>query len=176
MLLSVLMLSPPSPATERFLPTAQGVPCLAGVLPPNIQVTEALAPTVADLLLKSPSFERQCHRLGREAAAVIRVRMTPAMPRDYFAFSEIRRSGGKILGIDVVIATRADHALALAHEFEHILEQLEGWDLPALAQQSGTGVRQLYNGSYETRRAISAGHQARREMAAFDTGAARRTE
>ena len=57
-----------------------------------------------------------------------------------------------------------DYLLLLAHEFEHILEQVEGVDLHDEAA-SGRAWRTA-SGAWETRRAANAGIRARLE---FDT-------
>jgi hypothetical protein len=38
----------------------------------------------------------------------------------------------------------------LPHELEHVLEQVEGLDLPALAKDGSSGVQELSRGVYET--------------------------
>ena len=54
----------------------------------------------------------------------------------------------------------------IAHEFEHILEQLDSVDLAAMAARSGTGVRAVSElGHFETDRAIAAGRRVESEMA-----------
>ena len=52
----------------------------------------------------------------------------------------------------------------LAHELEHVLEQAEGLDLPALAKDSSSGVLAPARGVYETERARNAGLAAMREV------------
>jgi hypothetical protein len=52
----------------------------------------------------------------------------------------------------------------VAHEFEHVIEQLEGIDLRALAQQHADGVIELQNGAFETVRARAAGRQVYLEV------------
>lgn len=135
--------------------------------PSNIQVSRDLDSTLDELLAGSPSFVAQCERLARQRRLDIRVRLVPSMPREYYALSDIHRNRDGHLAIDIRISARSDYALALVHEFEHVLEQLDGWDLPELARQGGTGVRKLHNGAFETRRAIEAGRRARRELNEF---------
>ncbi len=64
--------------------------------------------------------------------------------------------------------------LLIAHEFEHILEQLDGVDLPSMAARPATGVHAVASsGRFETDRAIAAGRQVEREV--FDSGRKRGT-
>ena len=52
----------------------------------------------------------------------------------------------------------------LPHELEHVLEQVEGIDLPALAKRRASGVQEVGRGVYETERARGAGLMALREV------------
>ena len=57
---------------------------------------------------------------------------------------------------------RAGSDRALAHEFEHLIEQLDGVDLRALAKEGE--ARRLPDGAFETERAIAAGQQVAGEV------------
>lgn len=50
-----------------------------------------------------------------------------------------------------------DHSELLAHEFEHILEQIEGLDLRTLARIRGSGVREIQYDRFESDRAQGVG-------------------
>jgi hypothetical protein len=65
---------------------------------------------------------------------------------------------------DVAIAPGSQPGEWIAHEFEHILELLDGWNLPQLASNHATDV--WYSGSdvIEPDRAIRTGHTVRDEM------------
>ena len=56
----------------------------------------------------------------------------------------------------------------VAHEFEHVLEQIEGLDLRRLARIKGSGVHELQGRVFETDRAQLAGRivadQASRQL------------
>jgi hypothetical protein len=58
-----------------------------------------------------------------------------------------------------------DPAELMAHEFEHIVEQLDGVDLPVRAAVPGSGVRACSDGSYETIRAARIGRLVADETA-----------
>jgi hypothetical protein len=53
----------------------------------------------------------------------------------------------------------------IAHEFEHILEQIDGVDLRARSELAGTGVWNCDDGSFETVRAVRVGRAVARETA-----------
>ena len=59
----------------------------------------------------------------------------------------------------------------LAHEFEHVIEQLDGVELRA---DPSHGVYQLANGSFETARAVHIGRQVSGEADAANRVARRR--
>jgi hypothetical protein len=52
----------------------------------------------------------------------------------------------------------------LAHEFEHILEQIEGLDLLSLSRVKGSGVREVEYAVFETDRAQAAGEAVAEEV------------
>jgi hypothetical protein len=58
-----------------------------------------------------------------------------------------------------------DREEIIAHEFEHIIEQLDGVDLPSLARQATAGVRLTPDADrYETDRAVAVGRQVSQEI------------
>lgn len=61
-----------------------------------------------------------------------------------------------------------DHAELIAHEIEHIIEQLDGIDLGARATLPATGVRRCADGAFETMRAIRTGLAVAGEMRRSD--------
>ncbi len=64
----------------------------------------------------------------------------------------------------VEVAPVADQAGWIAHEFEHILEQLDGQDLPVLARRQARGVWRSVDGMIETTRATDAGRRVLAEL------------
>ena len=66
---------------------------------------------------------------------------------------------------DVQLGPSADPVKLIAHEFEHILEQLDGVDLASMATRVATGVHMVPgSGHFETERAIAAGRQVASEV------------
>jgi hypothetical protein len=66
------------------------------------------------------------------------------------------------------IHTPFDPPEIIAHEFEHVIEQIEGLNLRILSFFGGSGVVQTGDGSFETRRAVVAGHSVARECSTPD--------
>ncbi|HEX2341601.1 MAG TPA: hypothetical protein VHI98_14080 [Vicinamibacterales bacterium] len=62
-----------------------------------------------------------------------------------------------------------DHVELIAHEFEHIVEQLEGVELRRLANDPSAGVHDLQY-AYETERAYKVGQQVARECRRHPAG------
>ena len=66
----------------------------------------------------------------------------------------------------VAINPRGDFTELLAHELEHVIEQLDGIDLAVKASVANSGVRSCVDGTFETSRAVRVGSvvavQARR--------------
>jgi Tol biopolymer transport system component len=79
--------------------------------------------------------------------------------------------GVSLASADVFVDPTPDAAQLLAHEFEHILEQLDGVNL---VEHAGNGaVWRSADNHFETQRAAEAGWRAARELARLPGGAAR---
>jgi hypothetical protein len=74
------------------------------------------------------------------------------------------RTRGAIARADVWIPVGADAVELLAHELEHVIEQLDDVDLPALQKFADSGVRVDPAGQFETDRAITIGRLVAKEM------------
>jgi hypothetical protein len=86
------------------------------------------------------------------------LRLNPTLPRTLFrARSTIRRYSSGLLIVTVEVAPGPEQAGWIAHEFEHVLEVVEGNRLQALARQSKRGVWNSVEGMIETQRATEAG-------------------
>ena len=83
------------------------------------------------------------------------------------ARTQIRRTAGGQLIATVEINPYGDFTELLAHELEHVIEQLDGIDLAAKATVARSGVRNCADGTFETSRAVRVGTlvalEARRE-------------
>jgi hypothetical protein len=78
--------------------------------------------------------------------------------------TEIQRlSGGRLVAY-VRVGLSAATGELIAHEIEHVLEQLDGVDLPVKSRLRGSGVKRLTElEAYETTRAIVTGQRVARE-------------
>lgn len=135
-------------------------------VPANVVIAGSYEDIVESMLRSSATFRRQCSRIAHDRTLHIVVERSLLRGMDgTSALTRIsHRSDG---GIDasVEIGHLGDPVLLIAHEFEHILEQLDGVDLPAMAARPATGVHTVPNsGHFETERAIAAGQQVVREV------------
>ena len=132
-------------------------------LPSSITIEKGLEPIVQWTLENSPTFRQQCRVLAGAAALTATVRVTARTPDSTErALSVVRRfPSGRI---DVTIEIRSSSSLSelLGHEFEHVIEQLDGVNLRQL--QSSGEARKIESGAFETRRAIDAGQRVSAEV------------
>jgi hypothetical protein len=116
---------------------------------------------------RSPTFRRQCARIAHASDLVVQLewRPAPATSIDVRAETRITRKGGRVTAI-VRLRSVDDPVELIAHEIEHIIEQLDGVDLHARAAVTDSGVR-LRGGKqpmFETTRATRVGLAVAAEM------------
>jgi hypothetical protein len=135
-------------------------------LPANITVPSTIAPVMRDMLDASPTFRRQCARIARATEG--RVEITIQKPRSvqYHGMSMIRHGKSRTWTATVEVFISNDLPELLAHELEHVIEYIDGVDLPRLAQQGLAGVARSGSELYETARAIATGKRVRSEFEA----------
>jgi hypothetical protein len=132
-------------------------------LPPNLRVPDNMRPMLMRMLRTSGTFRRQIAVLTAKPAVRVSV-MYGGMrgDRHYHALSTVRKHEWGAMVVDTTIFVPTDLVEIIAHELEHVCEQLEGVDLRSLSRLKGGGVYDL-NGHFETTRAIRAGQSATRE-------------
>jgi hypothetical protein len=159
-------------AAPALLPPDAGSPPPARVtlcdaptfsLPPTIDLEDGLEPVIRWMLEYSPTFRRQCHVLAvSHVSANVRytLRAPGAASRARAVFHE--RSSGLLIA-DIEIGVSPNLTELLGHEFEHVIEQLDGVDLQHLVRR-GQALR-MPDGAFETKRAIAAGQRVMGEVA-----------
>jgi len=135
-------------------------------LPPNLIVSPLLQPVVEAMLRDSPTFRRQCARLINSPLITVSleqlvvVRAGGAQAVTDFSFDRDAR-----MAAHVKLGPTADREELIAHEFEHIIEQLDGVDLRSLAKHGTAGVRFTQDlDQFETDRAAATGRQVTEEI------------
>jgi len=135
-------------------------------IPQNIQLSANYQAIVEAMLRRSATFRRQCSRIGRHDWVIVTVGPEFSPGPIGGATTMIRRNPPGRLEASVRLTGQGDLVELIAHEFEHILEQLDDVDLAAMAGRMGTGVRAASDGGhFETDRAIAAGRIVAREVA-----------
>ncbi len=137
-------------------------------LPRNLIVAAMFREHVQMMRALSPTFRRQCLRIANEPriTVVLEAEATP-LPTDSRAFTKITRERDGGLRALVRIRQREHVTELIAHEIEHVIEQLDGVDLKSMATMNASGVRQCRcadSDSFETLRAVLAGTQVAREV------------
>jgi len=136
-------------------------------LPPNFIVPDNFCPGIESMLHDSATFRRQCLRIAGEPRLMIHlIFATPSTRSDVRAVTTITREHDGRRVAHIAITPRQDLVELIAHEFEHIVEQLDGVDLAAQAARPRTGVHAQSGPSemFETVRATRVGLRVAGEM------------
>jgi hypothetical protein len=141
------------------VPAAESAP-----IPPIALNAGALRPLVEAMRRRSPTFRQQCQRLVNPRLGSISLRHEPLLQGSR-ALTEVTPVNGRLSAI-VRLGPGDDDVELIAHEIEHVIEQLDGVDLRARAELRGTGVSLCgaARGSFETVRAIRAGLKVAQEF------------
>lgn len=139
-------------------------------LPPQFIVPDAVRDTMRMMWRRSSTFRRQCARIASAGASggagagagaglltITVIRGLPSRRDAYGALTHVRRSGGAALRAQVYLGGPVGDVESLAHELEHIIEQLDGVDLAAQARRPYTGVTAIGAAAFETERAQRTG-------------------
>jgi len=132
-------------------------------LPPNLSAASVFQPDLERMVRMSPTFRSQCQRLAAAPSVKVQLRLEDPQRRPSFrARTVVERDQGIVVAAHIFLYPSADAVELIAHEIEHVLEQLDGVDLEA---QVGSGnVWKREDGAFETRRATEAGLRVPREM------------
>jgi hypothetical protein len=136
-------------------------------LPQNLEAAQTLVPVLRAMRERSRTFRSQCARIERTRSLQLVLRWGQAPQR--------RNTGGRAEIVTLNGRTRAEVVVGreldssqlvevIAHEFEHVVEQLDGVRLTGRAQQ---GVTRDRDGNFETARATRIGQTVAHEMRRF---------
>jgi hypothetical protein len=156
------------PLAQLALPLAAAVTIATSalvarpVLPRNIQVPDNVRLTFERWLLLSPTLSKQCRIIGETRHVRVVIRFSSPMGTLTRARATITRYelGALLAEIDIPISR--DLFELVAHELEHVIEQMEGVKLADLAR-SGAAYRDA-SGTFETHRAMLTGQLAAAEV------------
>ena len=147
---------------------AQTVPsetadCVA--IPANMIVDRAIAPMVMRAISEVETIRRQCGLIASASHLRVSIRLHPGrLIGGTRAQATITRYAFGAIRVEITLPVTSRHIEMLAHELEHVIEQLEGARLHELVGQRHSGVRRFADGAFETRRAEQAGRAAEREV------------
>lgn len=133
-------------------------------LPANVRVPGVYLPVVETMWEKSPTFRRQCSRLALAPFLTVTLQAGSPGAVDARATTRIERKRDGTLHAAVQVDEREDPTELIAHELEHVIEQLDGVNLAALADRPVSGVYRTTSGGYDTIRAIRIGEKVAREV------------
>jgi hypothetical protein len=132
------------------------------VLPCRLLAHAHLRPLVEELWSRSVTFRQQCRRLAG-AQAVVLLQGASAGETVWDAESRIGVLGNGRVMARVRVRAGRESVEVIAHELEHVLERIDGVQLPLDALRRGSGTT-VAGGAYETRRATDAGRQVAKEV------------
>lgn len=143
-------------------------PCAreSGQLPRTVRVPPELRRHIEKMLAASATFRRPCQRITDAPWLQVHIVLDPTIAdRSYRARSTIDRARSGALHARVHLLLGGNPVEWIAHEFEHLVEQLDGLDLERLAADR-RGVWLSGPRMFESQRAIEAGRTVLAEMRA----------
>jgi hypothetical protein len=136
-------------------------------LPSNLTSPPVYRRVLESMMRASPTFRRQCQRIANDPRVSVQLQLAPSRwTVQARAVTRITRHRGGRLTAIVEIVPLENHVELIAHEFEHVIEQLDEIDLAAKALLGGSGVR-LYSAQgtvFETTRATQVGLRVAKEF------------
>jgi Tol biopolymer transport system component len=127
--------------------------------PPANLKAGAFHSLVAGMWRDSPTFKRQCLRLAAEPTLTVTLSFDALGRSSARAATWMSFKSGALRRADVVLFSIADATELIAHEIEHVIEQLDG-----IALTGECGRITGHSGRIETCRAAEAGKQVASEV------------
>jgi hypothetical protein len=151
-------------ALRQYAPEAR-VTAEPPAIPSNLLVPPMYRSLVDSMFQQSPTFRRQCRRIANTSGLVVTLRAVPGQPsgrvraRTRIAWEDDQ------LHAAIEVLTLDGPAELIAHELEHVIEQLDGINLRSRVVRSGSGVQMAdTEPAYETKRAVRVGLAVAEEM------------
>lgn len=153
LLVSAINPTPPQQNVEPSSAPVSGAPC-------NLRGPVGHSAFIAMIWQRSRTFRRQCVRLSAEPRLVVRVHTAATWSNSRGrAGTQLQRRSNGMLEADLHLSARSasDFVELIAHEFEHVIEQLDGVDLARAARLAPQLVWAPTSDRFETTRAIEMG-------------------
>jgi hypothetical protein len=136
-------------------------------IPANFIVSSSFREVIERMLRHSPTFRRQCQRIANASDLTVRLtRLAWPPPHLTRARTRIDRERSGVILAEIDVPPLDDDIELIAHELEHVIEQLDNVDLASRAARAGTGVQALTRTPFvfETTRAAIIGHRVAEEV------------
>jgi hypothetical protein len=135
-------------------------------VPENVSAGPESRVLLETMLARSPSFRRQCLRIANERSLTVHLRHMPRLTGGTRAVTRMSRHPGGRTVAHVTVDPYSDDVEMIAHEFEHIIEQLDDVNLPEKAQRADSGVHATQHAglAFETTRAARVGRRVVEEV------------
>src|SRR5262245_43840434 len=128
----------------------------------NIRVAFPLRPCVSTMLSRSGTFRRTYDAIASRDDVRVSLALEPQRNRRTRAVTNVRSFAGGKRVADIRLHTTVDVIELIAHEMEHVREQIEGTNLSLLSVAT-TDVHRVGQ-AFETRRGIETGLQVAEEV------------
>jgi hypothetical protein len=135
-------------------------------LPSNLLFPSIYRPILEAMLRRSATFRRQCLRIAGEPWVTIHLQVPSVGTRGARAMTHFVWQKDGRLEANIEIAPMDDDVELVAHELEHVIEQLDRIDLPSKATLPDSGVHTLAGNMFETTRATRVGLKVAQEVRA----------
>jgi hypothetical protein len=136
-------------------------------LPSNLIASGTYREVLESMIHGSATFRRQCLRIAAESRLSIRLEpSTTSWTHGARAMTHIARQPFGVMSATIGISPLENQVELIAHELEHIIEQLDDVDLASQAALPDTGVHALEAGgtAFETARAVRVGLTVAQEV------------
>jgi len=172
--------SRPGPASERVIAHAAPSPVTIGFpergkngedgmqpppprVPPNLHLPAATRALVERMWATSPTFRRQCARLGESSVVItLEFGLPGHLVGAAHAWTRMKFRDGIVTEALVLLAFEGPDPLA--HELEHVLEHVDGVDVRRAVERGVRGAHWADHGNLETARAVAIGRAVAQEM------------
>jgi hypothetical protein len=121
------------------------------------------------MLAHSPTFRRQCVRISSDPKVTVHLQIgLPTWISGVRAKTDLKRGPGGHLSASIEISPLQDNVELIAHELEHVIEQLDEIDLEARSAFHNSGVWRASGAAsvFETTRAKYVGVVVTKEVRA----------
>jgi hypothetical protein len=136
-------------------------------IPHNIAVWRGYRALLDTMLARSPSFRRQCVRIANDRSLTVHLRFVPVrLEGGVRAITRISRQSEGLVVAYVTLDPFNNDVEMIAHEFEHVIEQLDEVNLPEKARRRDSGVHAIGRArtAFETSRAVRMGRMVVSEV------------